>query len=74
MTIHTYRYRYTAEVKIIVDDDKAPQQQAEEIADQAVTDHADHLVDVDCYGLIGPVELSPGVLGDVVRIGTWDRI
>ncbi|MGE4442745.1 hypothetical protein K9F62_03285 [Desulfovibrio sp. JY] len=74
MAVHTYRYRYSAEVEITVDDDKAPQQQAEEIAGQAVEEHAYRLIDGDTYGLLGKEVLSPGVTGEVVKMATWDRI
>jgi hypothetical protein len=74
MTIHTYRYRYTAEVEITVDDEQSPQQQPVETANQAMADHADRLLEDDSSGLEGPEVLSPGVLGEVVKMGTWDHI
>lgn len=74
MAIHTFRYRYTAEVEITVSDLRAPKQQEEEVADQALAKHGDRMVEVDPLGLVGKQALGPGVTGEVVKIGTWGRI
>ena len=73
MTVGTFRYRFTGEVVITVNPQLATDQQIEEIADQAVAEHADRLLDCDHLGIHGPETLSPGVTGEVVKIGTWDR-
>lgn len=74
MAIHTFRYRFTAEVEITVDDAKAAQRQPEEIAALMLEEHGDHLIDCDRHGILGKEELYRGVTGEVVKIPTWDRI
>lgn len=76
MAIHTYRYRYTAEVEITVDDSKQSEdgRDPEEIAADALSVHGDTLLNQDWFDdeicHLGGTET--GITGEVTKIPTWD--
>lgn len=77
MAIHTYRYRYTAEIEIVVDGDKQPDDRdPEEIAADALSVYGDGLIDHEhcddeIYHLGG---VETGITGEVTKIPTWDPV
>lgn len=77
MAIHTYRYRHTAEVEIVVDDSKSGEDERnpEEIAADALYVYGDGLINNDHFEEdevfhLGGVET--GITGKVAKIPTWD--
>ncbi|MHC1788577.1 hypothetical protein [Solidesulfovibrio sp.] len=78
MAIHTFRYRYTAEVEIAVDDSKAGDdtRAPDEIATDALEVHGGNLIDNEHFEdevwHLGGV--GTGITGTVTKIPTWDHI
>ena len=77
MAIHTFRYRYTAEVEITVDDSKQSEEDGrnpEEIAVDSLSVHGAILIDQEWFDdevfHLGGVET--GITGQVTKIPTWD--
>lgn len=73
MAVHTYRYRYTAEVEITVYEGVAPPGQPIELASNALADHSELFLD-GSQDFSDAEEISPGIAGKVTKIPTWDLI
>jgi len=75
MAIHIFRYRYTKEIIISVDDSKANNEEPEEVADFCLGSYFDlGLADDDEEGTVLLGGKETGIKADIVKKGSWDRI